>query len=184
MKIIKIIIIPFLLGALTALLLVGPIRSQIQQAAGLAVAASPTKWNNVKDVSVGDEQTSGLLASGPYVYDNANWKRLRGDAISGVWVNVKASSSLPVYTTTSSSITADQVVVGESATVIVQANANRRSVIIRNQGSTDMYIGGSEVTSSTGLLIKPDEAIVLDRTTAAIYGSTLSGSTTVGYLEE
>jgi hypothetical protein len=47
-----------------------------------------------------------------------------------------------------------------------------------------MYVGVSGVTALTGLLLKATEVLTLDRNTAAIYGITSAGSTTVGYLEE
>jgi hypothetical protein len=73
------------------ILITPPLRSAITQISGLAVAQSSIQWNNVKDAAVGDAQTLGLLAEGPYVYDpvGATWNRMRGTA-SGV-----LSTSLP-----------------------------------------------------------------------------------------
>jgi len=223
-------------------------RSQIMEVAGLAVAESVTKWNNLKDVLYGDAQTSGIAAVGPYVYDagNTRWDRLRGDTTNGMWVNVKAGTitagsftgtktpadtytnptdainsyslngvfngttwdrlrgdttsgmwvnvksavsptgTAGVTTATSSTITTGQVTVDTTVggIVIKASNASRRSIIIRNQGTVDMYIGPSGVTSTSGLLIKAGESITLDRNTAAIYGIVASTSTTAGYLEE
>jgi hypothetical protein len=75
-----------IMTAFLLVLLISPtIRSQIMSISGLAVAQSSIQWNNVKDAAVGDAQTSGLLASGQYVYDatGATWNRMRGSA-SGV----------------------------------------------------------------------------------------------------
>jgi hypothetical protein len=67
-------------------------QSQIQQLSGLAVATTPTKWSNVKDFGAGDTTTSGVLAVGQMLLDTSNnyFVRERGDAINGMWVNVKA----------------------------------------------------------------------------------------------
>jgi len=107
------------------------------------------------------------------IWNGSTWDRAKG-----------TGGALNVSTTTSSSISTGQVSVGTLATIIVASNSSRRSVIIRNQGATDMYIGNSGVTTSNGLLIKAGESIFLDRNTAAIYGIVSSGSTTAGYLQE
>ncbi len=51
----------------------------IQQIAGLAVAQSSVRWNNVKDGAAGDNLTTGVLASALYLYDGTNFDRVRGD---------------------------------------------------------------------------------------------------------
>jgi hypothetical protein len=60
----------------------------ITQISGLAVAQSSTKWNNVKDSSVGDNQTSGIMLVNPTVYDGTNFDRIRGDTTNGIDVDV------------------------------------------------------------------------------------------------
>jgi len=233
-----------LFGVVITLFSIIPLRSQVMEIAGLAVAETDLIWNHLKDGAIGDAQLKGLAASGGYMYDpiGADWNRVRGDTTDGVWVNVKstvaptiagtktpsdafanptdaldtwsftglyngttwdrargdttngmwtnikASIDLPVHTTTSSTITADQVTVDDTGggILIIAANANRKSVIIRNLGADDMYVGPTAtLTTATGMLVKMDESIVLDRTTAAIYGITAAaGSTTVAYIEE
>ena len=85
----------------------------------------------------------------------------------------------------SGNIATGQVSVSNSPTQIVAARANRASVTIVNEGTTDIYIGGSSVTTSTGVLLVgiKGAAIRMD-TTVEVYGITSSGSQTVSYEEE
>jgi len=103
-------------------------------------------------------------------------------------VNEKGTATNPLQITTvaSSTLTTNQVTVDTTVggVVIKAANSSRRSITIRNQGSTDMYIGASGVTTATGLLVKANETITLDRTSAEVRGIVAAGSTTAGYLEE
>ncbi len=64
------------------------VRSAIQQIAGLAVAQTATRWNNVQDGSAGDDLTEGLIAVTPMVYDGTNFDRPRGDIANGIDVDV------------------------------------------------------------------------------------------------
>jgi len=205
MKISKWIVIILLLifgGFSIMVLSIGTLRSQIMEKAGLAVAQTPIRWNNVKDAAVGDNQTDGILASAPYLFDGVNYDPARGTVTSGMWVNIMASTNLPiyaatnipvtaagnfpVYTTLSTTISHNQVVVstGAGGNLIIAANVQRKSVMVRNQGVTDMYVGNTGVTTGTGFAVKAGEALTLDRTTAAIYGITAAANTIVGYLEE
>ena len=99
-------------------------------------------------------------------------------------VTTTPSGVQDINTATSSTITTGQVTVSTSATLIIAANSSRRSVVVRNTGSTDMYIGASGVTTATGFLVKASEAFTVDRSTAAIYGVVASGTTTTNYIEE
>lgn len=77
-------------GFIIAILSIGPLRSQITQVAGLAVAQTPLRWNNVQDGAAGDNLVNGILASGLYGYDpiGANWDRVRIDPLGNLNVNV------------------------------------------------------------------------------------------------
>ena len=77
-------------GAILVLILnlFTPIRAAIQQSAGLAVAETATKWNNIKDAAVGDNLTTGILVGGTYLFDGTNWDRARGDITYGLDVDV------------------------------------------------------------------------------------------------
>lgn len=58
-------------------------------------------------------------------------------------------------------------------------------VLIKNQGSIAVYVGPSGLTTSTGFLVNPGEALSLDslRSDDALYGITGSSSTTVHVLQ-
>ncbi len=77
-----------------------------------------------------------------------------------------------------------QVVVSNSAaTIVVPANATQRSAVLRNTDATiTMYVGGSSVTSATGMPLKAGESIAID-TTAAIYCRAASGSPVAAYIQ-
>jgi len=78
----------------------------------------------------------------------------------------------------------NQVSVTDSATAIVAARATQRAVLIINHGTTDVYIGGAAVTTSTGILLAGTEGAAIGiGTTAAVYGIVASGSQTVSYIE-
>jgi hypothetical protein len=54
----------------------------------LTVDAQTTKWSNIKDAAVGDNQTEGIFAINPYTYDGISFNRGRGDAVFGLDVDV------------------------------------------------------------------------------------------------
>ena len=146
--------------------------------AGFNYGFDGTNWDRLLTSTHGDAITTatGLnAASYAYLFNGTTYDRLRG--LSGA-ANVSTAVS---STITTNQITVDTTVGG----VLIRAiNTSRRSIIIRNQGQTDMYVGASGLTALTGLLVKASENITLDRSTAAIYGITAAGSTTTGYLEE
>ena len=91
----------------------------------------------------------------------------------------------PVATTeTYSSLATGQVSVASLATQIVPARAGRKEVTIVNHATTAVYIGGSGITATTGLLLAgvQGEGITITGG-AAIYAITASGSETVSFLE-
>lgn len=187
-KFISIISILVIGGFLITILSTSTLRSQITEKVGLTVAQTPIQWNNVKDVFYGDTQINGLPAIGNYLYDPNTevWNRWRGTIAYGAYVDITRTVNLPVYTTISATITTNQIAVDNAAggTLIRAINLNRRSIIVRNQGLVDMFVGVNGVTIATGLSVRAGESMTLDRTTAAIYGITAAGATTVGYLEE
>lgn len=84
----------------------------------------------------------------------------------------------------SPSLTCGQVSVTGSATQICAARAGRRAVIITQHGTTDVFLGGSGVGASDGLLLTGTAgAIQVIPGSAAVYGITASGSQTVSYAE-
>lgn len=82
------------------------------------------------------------------------------------------------------SIATNQVTVTTAATLIVAARAGRQSVVILNEGTTDVRIGGSGVTTATGALLTgvKGAGLVID-SAAAVYGIVASGTQVVSYLE-
>lgn len=95
------------------------------------------------------------------------------------------STSNPVATTESyANIATGQISVANSATQIVAARAGRKEVTIANHGTTAVYIGGSAVTSATGLFLAGVQGQGITITgAAAVYAITASGSQTVSFLE-
>jgi len=63
-------------------------RPTITQIAGLAVAETATKWNNLKDAAAGDNLTTGIGAFSIYLYDGTNFDRARGDITYGLDTDV------------------------------------------------------------------------------------------------
>ena len=86
-----------LAGIVGMLLAVGTLtigRTAVSELAGLAVAQTATQWNNVADASKGDGLTSGVMASGTYMFNGLTFDRLRsapssdGSAGTGFQANV------------------------------------------------------------------------------------------------
>jgi hypothetical protein len=63
-------------------------KTAVNTIAGLAVAQSSTVWNSVKDASVGDNLTNGVLVSQLYFFDGTDFDRARGDTTFGLDVDV------------------------------------------------------------------------------------------------
>jgi len=80
--------------------------------------------------------------------------------------------------------TTSQVSVTGSATLIVAANPSRSSVVITQLGTTDVYVGASAVTTTTGDLLTGTKGTAKTyTTTAAIYGITSGSAQSVSYFE-
>ena len=74
-----------------------------------------------------------------------------------------------------------------TAATIVSNIAGRQSVILRNDGATDCFIGGATVAATgttKGLLLAVGGSITLDKQNAAIYAICASGSTSIVAVEE
>lgn len=70
-----------------------------------------------------------------------------------------------------------------TADQLVAANALRKSVMIQNVGTVDIYLGLSGVTTSTGILLAAG-GVMEDRDSVdAWYGITASGTGSVRYCE-
>lgn len=83
--------------------------------------------------------------------------------------------------------TSGQVVVNTSADLLDQSTGGGRSILIRNRGAVAVFLGGIDVTSSTGLQLDPGESVTVDSTGSGagggLYAVTASGSTTVHVLQ-
>ena len=78
-----------------------------------------------------------------------------------------------------------QVSITSTATQIIAANNNRMRLLITNLGTTALYLGGSGVTTATGLLVPGVVGYpVAIRSTAAVYAITASASQSISFLEE
>lgn len=59
--------------------------------------------------------------------------------------------------------------VGVAPVLVAAVSPARSSVIIQNRGLQPAYIGGSDVSVSTGIRVNPGEVMTLDKTAAALY---------------
>lgn len=178
-------------------------------------AALPAGTNNIGDVDIASGptgasalQVQGAGAAGgapvgnPVLVggtDGTNVQRVKVDAAGELQVDVVGP--LPAGTNNigdvdvltvphaakvvGAAIASGQVSVGTTATQIVAANTSRIRLLIVQHGTTDVYLGGSTVSTTTGLLLAGTKGnqIVL-RTTAAVYGIVGAGSQTVSFIEE
>ena len=78
-----------------------------------------------------------------------------------------------------------EVAIGTSATLIRPANANRQSLMIQNIGTTGIpvFIGNSAASTLNAMPLAIGQTIVLDKSTAAVYGDCAS-TENVRWLEE
>jgi len=77
-----------------------------------------------------------------------------------------------------------QATVATTATVIAPARPGRKTITIVNGGTTDVYVGGAAVTTSTGFLLTGTKGagFTVD-TEGPVYGIVGSGTQAVSYLE-
>jgi hypothetical protein len=77
-----------------------------------------------------------------------------------------------------------QATVGSTATLIVAQRSGRDTVVVENTGTTDVYLGNSTVTTTSGLLLPGViGASVAIETTDAVYGVVASGTQKVCAVE-
>lgn len=76
-----------------------------------------------------------------------------------------------------SNFNTSQATVGATATLIVPQRSGRDTVVIENTGTTDVYLGGASVTTTTGLLLPGVVgATAALETTDAVYGIVAAGT--------
>ena len=77
-----------------------------------------------------------------------------------------------------------QATISTTPTLIFAARAGRDSVVVEQTGTTKVYVGDLNVTTSTGLLLPGVEGASISlETTDAVYGIVASGSQVVCALE-
>lgn len=70
-------------------------------------------------------------------------------------------------------------------TLLVQARQGRRRVLITQHGTTDVYLGASNVSTTNGLLLTGTKGTtVILESTADIYAVVAAGTQRVSCLEE
>lgn len=84
----------------------------------------------------------------------------------------------------SDSVATGQVSIGATATLIAAARPGRSSVTIVNGGTTDVFIGGSGVTTTTGMLLSGTKGqLITIPTSGAVYGVVATGTESVSEME-
>lgn len=82
------------------------------------------------------------------------------------------------------SIAQAQFIVNSTSAEIIPARAGRRSLLIVNHGTSDVYLGTGTVTTGTGLLLTGTKgASISIPTSAAINGLVASGTQLISYIE-
>lgn len=104
---------------------------------------------------------------------------------SGTW-NVGQNSSTPwnviergtTIASTSASVTT-------TSGQIVASSATRRSVVLTNLGTDNVWIGASGVTDNQGIRLAPGQTLTIDKSpTAAVHAKAASGTQTVAVFTE
>lgn len=98
--------------------------------------------------------------------------------------NTSVDGELRVVTN-SDELRAAQVTVATTATLLAAANPNRKFLSISNNGGATVFLGASNVLTTTGHLLLTANTITLDGsiTTAAIYGIVAASTNVVSVLE-
>lgn len=84
-----------------------------------------------------------------------------------------------------SAIAAWRVTVLQTPTLIYTAPSNGGRVVIRNAGTTPVYLGPSTLTTSTGFEVLAGDAVTLtlDQSAETVYGIVTTGTEIVHVLE-
>lgn len=85
----------------------------------------------------------------------------------------------------SNSMPTGRIMVQPTPTLIRSANSNRVSILIRNTGVDNLYLGqDNNLTIDEGMEIRPNESWSTDTFTGAIYGVSDGVTLDVRYMEE
>lgn len=98
--------------------------------------------------------------------------------------SVDTSHGLPTSPAGLSTLATAQVSVAATATVIAAARTGRSQVTVTNLGTTDVFLGGSGVTTTTGILLTGTKGASVTLTFAgALYGIVATGTQSVSVAE-
>lgn len=116
------------------------------------------------------------LLSG-YDYQNQRRRFVAVDQDGRVYVNTGAPSGLPEPLLS-------RVNVGTTATLIASTSTTRAAVIVKNNGTANVYLGPTNaVSGSTGYPLYPGETIRLEPWGSAIWAIAVSGTQDVAVME-
>lgn len=95
---------------------------------------------------------------------------LVAENVKGAEVDIEAPPAKQLVTSASgTSIGAVTTSFSAGVTLVSPPTGTRQSITIRNNGSGNLYVGGSNVNALNGFLISPGDAFTFTGTTAAIY---------------
>ena len=123
----------------------------------------------------------GVSGLNPLV-DRLNSIAPNGSQISGTNVTIYAKDGFIVSPGTSMSNQRVWVGSGTSPIIIGSVNANRKSLLIYNNGVSGLFLGTSAVTYANGYMLERNDSYEY-RDTEVIYGNCLTGSLDIRYLE-
>lgn len=115
-----------------------------------------------------------------YAYQNGTWN-------VGVTGNVSVTQSTTpwVVVERGATIASTSASVTTTSGQIVASSATRRSVVLTNLGSDNVWIGASGVTDNQGIRLAPGQTLTIDKSpTAAVHAKAASGTQTVAIFTE
>lgn len=138
--------------------------------------------------TVVDSGTISTITNVVHVDDNAGSLTVDGSVTVSGTVSINqtgTANDVDVATITGTgSIANNQVSVTTTSGAVVAARSGRRSLLIVNHGTTDVYLGTGTVTTSNGILLTGTKgASISIPTAAAVNGIVGSGTQTVSYIE-
>jgi len=110
-------------------------------------------------------------------FTNANGQRTTASANNPFPVTTSGGAGSPNFNT-------GQASAGANAAVLVPARSGRNSVTIENLGTTDVFLGPSGVSATSGHLLPGVKgATITIPTSAAIYGVAATGTQAISFME-
>jgi hypothetical protein len=110
-----------------------------------------------------------------------------GDAIAKLY-NLVASMFKPVSAQYANRehFTAGQVSINASTPVrVVPANINRRSLVLKNLGTSNIFYGPDQsVSINNGGLMLPLDTVILENNSSAVWAISFSGAQTISFVQE